>query len=78
MEQAFRIILSDSKVEAVLINILGGIMRCDVIAEGVVAAAKNIKIDIPLVVRLAGTNVDAEKEILNKSGFKYYQRRQFR
>ena len=68
VEQAFRIILSDSKVEAVLINIFGGIMRCDVIAEGVVAAAKNIKIDIPLVVRLAGTNVDAGKEILNKSG----------
>ena len=68
VEQAFRIILSDSKVEAVLINIFGGIMRCDVIAEGVVAAAKNIKIDIPLVVRLAGTNVDEGKEILNKSG----------
>ena len=68
VEQAFRIILSDSKVKAVLINIFGGIMRCDVIAEGVVAAAKNIKIDIPLVVRLAGTNVDAGKEILNKSG----------
>jgi len=68
VEKAFRIILSDSKVEAVLINIFGGIMRCDVIAEGVVAAAKNIKINIPLVVRLAGTNVEKGKEILNKSG----------
>ena len=68
VEKAFRIILSDSKVEAVLINIFGGFMRCDVIGEGVVAAAKNIKINIPLVVRLAGTNVEKGKEILNKSG----------
>ncbi len=68
VEQAFKIILSDSKVKAVLINIFGGIMRCDVIAEGVVSAAKNIKINVPLVVRLAGTNVEKGKEILNKSG----------
>jgi len=67
VEQAFKIILSDSKVKAVLINIFGGIMRCDVIAEGVVSAAKNIKISVPLVVRLAGTNVERGKEILNKS-----------
>ena len=68
VEQAFRIILSDDKVKAVLINIFGGIMRCDVIAEGVIAAAKNIEINIPLIVRLAGTNVEKGKEILNNSG----------
>ena len=67
-EQAFRIILSDKKVKAVLINIFGGIMRCDVIAEGVVAAAKNIDIKVPLIVRLAGTNEEKGKEILNNSG----------
>ncbi len=68
VEKAFTIILSDPKVKAVLINIFGGIMRCDVIAEGVVAAAKNININIPLVVRLAGTNVEKGNEILKKSG----------
>jgi succinyl-CoA synthetase beta subunit len=68
VEQAFKIILSDEKVKAVLINIFGGIMRCDVLAEGVVAAAKNIDISIPLIVRLAGTNVDEGKYILNNSG----------
>ena len=68
VEQAFKIILSDNKVKAVLINIFGGIMRCDVIAEGVVAAAKNIDINIPLVIRLAGTNVEKGKDILDNSG----------
>jgi len=68
VEKAFAIILSDPKVKAVLINIFGGIMRCDVIAEGVVAAANNISINIPLVVRLAGTNVEKGNEILKKSG----------
>ena len=68
VEQAFKIILSDEKVKAVLINIFGGIMRCDVIAEGVVAAAKNIEINIPLIVRLAGTNVEKGIDILNNSG----------
>ena len=68
VEKALTIILSDPKVKAVLINIFGGIMRCDVIAEGVVAAAKNININIPLVVRLAGTNVEKGNEILKKSG----------
>ena len=68
VEQAFRIIFSDKKVKAVLINIFGGIMRCDVIAEGVVAAAKNIDIKVPLIVRLAGTNEEKGKEILNNSG----------
>jgi len=68
VEQAFKIIFSDKKVKAVLINIFGGIMRCDVIAEGVVAAAKNIDIKVPLVVRLAGTNEEKGKEILDNSG----------
>ena len=68
VEQAFRIIFSDKKVKAVLINIFGGIMRCDVIAEGVVSAAKNIDIKVPLIVRLAGTNEEKGKEILNNSG----------
>ncbi len=68
VEQAFKIIFSDKKVKAVLINIFGGIMRCDVIAEGVVSAAKNIDIKVPLIVRLAGTNEEKGKQILNNSG----------
>ena len=62
--EAFKIILSDSKVEGVLVNIFGGIMRCDVIAEAIVAAAKEVSFTVPLVVRLEGTNVDAAREIL--------------
>ncbi len=65
---AFKIILSDPKVEAILINIFGGIARCDVIAEGVVAAAKGLELNVPLVVRLEGTNVEQGKEILANSG----------
>jgi succinyl-CoA synthetase beta subunit len=65
---AFKLILSDSKVEGILVNIFGGIMRCDVIAEGVVAAAKEVSLDVPLVVRLEGTNVEQGKEILAQSG----------
>ena len=61
---AFRLILSDPKVKAILVNIFGGIMRCDVIAEGVVAAAKTLGLSVPLVVRLEGTNVEKGKEIL--------------
>jgi len=68
VEHAFKIIFSDKKIKAVLINIFGGIMRCDVIAEGVVAAAKNIDIKVPLIVRLAGTNEEKGKEILSNSG----------
>ncbi|HQT97299.1 MAG: ADP-forming succinate--CoA ligase subunit beta [Desulfobacteria bacterium] len=64
---AFRLILSDPKVKAILVNIFGGIMRCDVIAEGVVAAAKNLGLSVPLVVRLEGTNVEKGKEILAAS-----------
>ena len=65
---AFKIILSDPNVEGILVNIFGGIMRCDVIAEGVVAAAKEVFLNVPLVVRLEGTNVELGKEILAKSG----------
>jgi succinyl-CoA synthetase beta subunit len=65
---AFKIILSDPNVEGILVNIFGGIMRCDVIAEGVVSAAREVQLSVPLVVRLAGTNVDLGKEILSKSG----------
>jgi succinyl-CoA synthetase beta subunit len=64
---AFKIILSDPNVEGILINIFGGIMRCDIIAEGVVSAARDVQLSVPLVVRLAGTNVDLGKEILAKS-----------
>jgi len=67
---AFKIILSDKNVEAILINIFGGIMRCDVLAQGVVDAAKEINLSVPLVVRLAGTNVKLGKEILKKSNLK--------
>ncbi|MBO33535.1 MAG: ADP-forming succinate--CoA ligase subunit beta [Rhodospirillaceae bacterium] len=65
---AFKLILSDSNVEGILVNIFGGIMRCDVIAEGVVAAAKDVSLSVPLVVRLEGTNVDLGKKILAQSG----------
>jgi len=65
---AFKILLSDPKVEGILVNIFGGIMRCDIIAEGIVAAAKEMAIEAPLVVRLEGTNVERGKKILNESG----------
>lgn len=65
---AFKIILSDKNVKGVLVNIFGGIMKCDIIAEGIIAAAKEVKMSVPLVVRLEGTNVEKGKEILSKSG----------
>jgi len=65
---AFKIILSDPNVKGILVNIFGGIMKCDVIARGIVAAAKNVEITVPLVVRLEGTNVEAGKQILRDSG----------
>ncbi|WP_022728557.1 ADP-forming succinate--CoA ligase subunit beta [Fodinicurvata sediminis] len=65
---AFKIILSDPNVEGILVNIFGGIMRCDVIAEGVVAAAREVSLHVPLVVRLEGTNVELGKKILEESG----------
>ena len=67
---AFKLILSDKNVKGILINIFGGIMRCDVIAQGVLDAAKETNLDVPLVVRLAGTNFKEGKEILDKSGLK--------
>ena len=66
--EAFKIITSDPNVKGILVNIFGGIMRCDVIAEGVVAAVKEVGLKVPLVVRLEGTNVDLGKKILNESG----------
>jgi succinyl-CoA synthetase beta subunit len=68
VEDAFRILLADKNVKAVLINIFGGIVRCDMVAKGVVAAAKNLGVEIPIVARLAGTNVDEGKKVLNESG----------
>ena len=68
---AFQILLGDENVKAVLINIFGGIMRCDVVAEGVVAAAKEVGIEVPVVVRLEGTNVERGREILLESGLKF-------
>ena len=70
VSQAFKIILKDPKVKAILVNIFGGIMKCDVIAEGVIAAAKELQLKVPLVVRLEGTNVDLGKKILSESGLK--------
>ncbi|MBX3296176.1 MAG: ADP-forming succinate--CoA ligase subunit beta [Acidobacteria bacterium] len=68
VEQAFKILLADENVKAVLINIFGGIVRCDMVASGVVAAAKNLGVSIPIVARLEGTNVEAGREILANSG----------
>ena len=65
---AFKIILSDPGVKGILVNIFGGIMRCDIIADGIIAAAKELQINVPLVVRLEGTNVEEGKDILNNSG----------
>ena len=70
VSEAFKLILSDKNVKGILINIFGGIMRCDVLAQGVVEAAKEIKLSVPLVVRLAGTNYIQGKEILDKSELK--------
>jgi succinyl-CoA synthetase beta subunit len=65
---AFKIILNDPAVEGILVNIFGGIMRCDIIAEGIVAAAREVNLSVPLVVRLEGTNVELGKQILADSG----------
>jgi succinyl-CoA synthetase beta subunit len=67
---AFKLILSDPNVEGILVNIFGGIMRCDVIAEGIVAAAREVNLNVPLVVRLEGTNVDIGRRIMGQSGLK--------
>jgi succinyl-CoA synthetase beta subunit len=65
---AFKLIMSDPNVKALLVNIFGGIMRCDIIAEGIVEAARDVGINAPLVVRLQGTNVEKGREILKSSG----------
>ncbi|MBF6634662.1 MAG: ADP-forming succinate--CoA ligase subunit beta [Planococcus sp. (in: Bacteria)] len=66
--EAFKIILSDKNVKGIFVNIFGGIMKCDIIAEGVIQAAKEVSLEVPLVVRLEGTNVDLGKKLLNESG----------
>ncbi len=71
IENAFKILLSDKSVKAVLINIFGGILRCDMLAEGVVAAARKMNISVPIVVRMEGTNVDKGKSILSNSGLDF-------
>ena len=70
VEKAFTIILSDPNVKAILVNIFGGIMKCDIIAEGVLAAAKSVDLKVPLVVRLEGTNVAMGRKILDESDLK--------
>ncbi|PYV09250.1 MAG: succinate--CoA ligase subunit beta, partial [Acidobacteria bacterium] len=71
VRQGFEIILSDSHVRAVLINIFGGIMRCDIVASGVVAAARSLGIKVPVVVRLEGTNMELGHKILRESGLNF-------
>ena len=68
MTEAFKIMLKNPKVEGILVNIFGGIMKCDIIAQGVVTAVKEVGLQVPLVVRLEGTNVELGKQILNESG----------
>jgi len=68
VEEAFKILTGDPKVKAILVNIFGGIMKCDVIANGIVNAAKKVNLSVPLVVRLEGTNVEKGVQLLQKSG----------
>jgi succinyl-CoA synthetase beta subunit len=70
VENGFRIILSDKHVKGILINIFGGILRCDVLAEGIVEAAKKTQINVPIVIRMEGTNVETGRKILTESGLK--------
>jgi succinyl-CoA synthetase beta subunit len=67
----FRIILSDERVKALLVNIFGGILRCDVLAEGLIEAAREVVLQVPLIIRLEGTNVDRGRELLNQSGLDF-------
>jgi len=71
VRNAFQILLGDKNVKAVLINIFGGIMRCDIVASGVVEAARSMGVSVPMVVRLEGTNVERGQEILRTSGLKF-------
>jgi succinyl-CoA synthetase beta subunit len=66
--EAFKLILSSPKVEAILVNIFGGIVRCDMIAEGIIGAVKEVDVKVPVIVRLEGTNVEKGKELLRNSG----------
>lgn len=72
IEKAFELILSDKKVNGIFVNIFGGIVRCDYVAEGLIAATKNFSLDIPVVVRLQGTNMEKAKELIDNSGLKLY------
>jgi succinyl-CoA synthetase beta subunit len=71
VKNAFRILMSDPEVKAVFINIFGGILRCDVLATGVVAAAKDLKLNVPVVIRMEGTNVEVGQQILRESGLNF-------
>jgi succinyl-CoA synthetase beta subunit len=71
IKNAFRILMSDANVKAVLINIFGGILRCDVLAQGVIAAVQELGVRVPIVIRMEGTNVEAGKEMLNESGLNF-------
>lgn len=70
--EAFRLISSDPKVQAILVNIFGGIMRCDIIAQGIISAAKTLELKIPIVVRLQGTEVDAAKALIRDSSMRIF------
>ena len=76
IRNAFKILMSDKNVKAVLINIFGGILRCDVLAQGVIAAVKELGVPVPIVIRMEGTNVDEGKRLLRDSGMKLHHRRQ--
>ncbi|MEE8219234.1 MAG: succinate--CoA ligase subunit beta, partial [bacterium] len=71
VENAFHILMSDEHVKAILINIFGGILRCDVLARGVVEAVKKVQVNMPIVVRLEGTNAEEGREILQASGLEF-------
>ena len=68
VKEAFKILTADKQVEGILVNIFGGIMKCDIIAQGIVNAAKEVGVDMPLIVRLEGTNVELGKQIIKDSG----------
>ncbi len=68
MTEAFKILIADKNVKAILVNIFGGIMKCDIIAQGIINAAKTVHLSLPLVVRLEGTNVEAGKKLIAQSG----------
>ena len=70
IRNAFKILMSDKNVKAVLINIFGGILRCDVLAQGVIAAVKELGVPVPIVIRMEGTNVEEGKRLLRESGMK--------